>query len=83
MRKNSVSTCFCAAAAAITAKISKFHQIGGYPVGRAEIASEMRTLLVLHGMSTQFLKNFHPVFNPTGNPALSVTKCQNVNFLAL
>ena len=34
MRKNSVSTCFCAAAAAITAKISKFHQIGGYPVGR-------------------------------------------------
>ena len=33
-----------------------------------EIASEMRTLLVLHGMSTQFLKNFHPVFNPTGNP---------------
>ena len=34
MRKNSVATCFCAAAAAITAKISKFHQIGGYPVGR-------------------------------------------------
>ena len=34
MRKNSVSTCFYAAAAAITAKISKFHQIGGYPVGR-------------------------------------------------
>ena len=33
-RKNSASTCFCAAAAAITAKISKFHQIGGYPVGR-------------------------------------------------
>ena len=35
-----------------------------------EIASEMRTLLVLYGMSTQFLKNFHPVFNPTGNPAM-------------
>ena len=25
---------------------------------------------ITYGMSTQFLKNFHPVFNPTGNPAV-------------
>ena len=43
MRKNSVSTCFCAAAAAITAKISKFHQIGGYPVGRVHMYTHMYT----------------------------------------